>query len=61
MLEGWREVFGEDVGVDEGMQRGRHSPALDGGAFSPVMDRPTHHFHRWVAGRMAAGAASAVA
>ncbi len=56
MLEGWREVFAEDVGVVEGMQRGRHSPAFDGGAFSPVMDRPTHHFHRWVARQMAAGA-----
>ena len=59
MLEGWRQVFVEDVGVVEGMQRGRHSPAFDGGAFSPVMDRPTHHFHRWVAQRMAVSAAAA--
>jgi len=61
MLEGWRQVFAEDVGVVEGMQHGRHSPAFDGGAFSPVMDRPTHHFHRWVARRMAPGAESAAA
>ncbi len=47
--EAWRAVFLEDVGVVEGMQRGRHSPAFTGGAFSPVMDPPTHCFHKWVA------------
>jgi choline monooxygenase len=62
LLQGWRQVFAEDVGVVEGMQDGRRSPAFDGGVFSPVMDRSTHHFHRWVARRMAqadtSGAAS---
>ena len=47
--EMWRTVFAEDVGVVEGMQRGRHAPGYDGGKFSAVMDAPTHHFHSWVA------------
>ena len=53
-LEGWRNIFREDMGVVEGMQRGRRSPAFLGGVFSGVMDEPTHHFHRWVANRLAA-------
>ena len=48
----WQRVFEEDRGVLEGMQRGRASPAFTGGAFSPVMDTPTHCFHRWAAERM---------
>ena len=48
----WSQVFLEDVGVVEGMQRGRRSPAFDGGAFSPAMDTPTLHFHRMVAGAL---------
>ena len=52
MLEGWREVFLEDVGVCESMQLGRNSPAFDGGAFSPALDVSTHSFHRWVASRL---------
>ena len=53
-LEGWRNIFLEDMGVVEGMQRGRGSPAFLGGVFSGVMDEPTHHFHKWVANRLAA-------
>jgi len=45
----WKGVFVEDVGVVEGMQRGRHALRFDGGKFSPVMDNPTHVFHQWVA------------
>lgn len=52
--EAWRSVFQEDVGVVEGMQRGRASPAFKGGVFSPVMDTPTHCFHRWVAASLGA-------
>ena len=52
----WRLVFEEDRGVVEGMQRGRASPGFKGGAFSPVMDGPTHCFHRWMAGALIAGA-----
>lgn len=51
-LAAWRTVFAEDVDVVERMQRGRASPGYDGGVFSPVMDGPTHCFHRWLAGRL---------
>jgi choline monooxygenase len=47
-------VFGEDIGAVEGMQKGRSSPGYRGGVFSPVMDNPTHHFHQWVARKLAA-------
>jgi choline monooxygenase len=50
----WRVVFGEDVFAVESMQQGRASPGYDGGVFSPVMDESTHHFHRWVAAKLAA-------
>ena len=56
----WRDVFSEDVGVIEGMQKGRHGPLFDGGKFSPVMDGPTHTFHKWVARKMLEDAAQAV-
>ena len=52
--EQWACILGEDVAVVEGMQRGRNSPAFDGGVFAPVLDPPVHHFHRWVAKRLAA-------
>ncbi len=45
----WQEVMNEDVGVIEGMQKGRNSPVYNGGNFSPVMDTPTLMFHKWVA------------
>ena len=48
----WQQVFEEDRGVVEGMQRGRASPGFKGGAFSPVMDTPTHCFHKWVAQKL---------
>lgn len=51
VLESWRVVFSEDVGAVEGMQAGRNSPAYQGGAFSPVLDQPTHYFHQWNARR----------
>lgn len=51
-LNAWETVFNEDVAMVEGMQRGRASPAYIGGAFSPVQDIATHHFHRWVARRL---------
>ena len=55
-LAAWRGVFAEDVLAVEGMQQGRASPGYRGGVFSPVMDLPTHHFHRWVAARLMAHA-----
>ena len=48
----WKEVMLEDVNVIEGMQEGRNSPVYNGGNFSPVMDQPTHQFHKWVAGNL---------
>ena len=45
----WHGVLYEDLFVVEGMQRGRQGIHFDGGKFSPVMDSPTHLFHRWVA------------
>lgn len=51
-LASWKTVFEEDIAMVEGMQRGRESPAYQGGVFSPVQDIPTHHFHQWVARRL---------
>lgn len=51
-LESWRVVFNEDIDAVEGMQKGRSSPAYQGGVFSPAMDNPTHHFHQWVARKL---------
>ena len=45
----WKDVMLEDVNAVEGMQEGRNSPIYNGGNFSPVMDQPTHQFHKWVA------------
>lgn len=45
----WKAIFIEDVGVVEGMQKGRFASGFDGGHFAPAMDGPTHLFHRWVA------------
>jgi choline monooxygenase len=45
----WRAVFAEDQDIVERLQRGRASPAFQGGVFSPVMDGPTHCFHKWAA------------
>jgi choline monooxygenase len=51
-LKAWKQVFAEDVGVVEAMQRGRASPAFDGGVLTPIMDAPTRCFHRWAAKRL---------
>ena len=50
--EFWKEVMSEDIKAIEGMQEGRNSPAYNGGNFSPVMDNPTHQFHKWVANNL---------
>ena len=51
-LKLWYRVQFEDVGIIEGMQEGRNSPTYNGGNFSPVMDNPTHQFHKWVASNL---------
>ena len=48
----WKDVMLEDVSAIEGMQEGRNSPVYNGGNFSPIMDQPTHQFHKWVAGNL---------
>jgi len=48
-VEFWKKVMSEDVKAIEGMQDGRSSPAYNGGNFSPIMDNPTHEFHKWIA------------
>ena len=48
-IEAWRKVFDEDIGAVEELQLGRSSAGFRGGVFSPAMDAPTHHFHKWVA------------
>lgn len=53
LQQSWKAVFEEDIFAVERMQAGRASPGYQGGAFSPVMDQPTLHFHRWVAKKLA--------
>ena len=45
----WKNIFEEDISVVEGMQKGRNTRMFDGGKFSPLMDIPTHNFHKWIA------------
>jgi len=52
LLGSWTSVFEEDIFAVERMQKGRSSPAYQGGAFAPAMDEPTLHFHRWVADQL---------
>ena len=48
----WKDVMLEDISVIERMQDGRNSPVYNGGNFSPIMDQPTHQFHKWVANNL---------
>tara|TARA_A100001011_G_scaffold58803_1_gene58198 strand:+ start:264 stop:494 length:231 start_codon:yes stop_codon:yes gene_type:complete len=48
----WKGVQKEDLNIIEGMQMGRKSPSYNGGNFSPIMDKSTHHFHKWVANNL---------
>jgi choline monooxygenase len=48
----WLQIWSEDQEIVERMQRGRHSPAFQGGVFSPALDAATHQLHRWYARRM---------
>ena len=48
----WKEVMSEDITAIEGMQKGRASPVYNGGNFSPIMDTPTHMFHKWIANNL---------
>lgn len=57
----WLQVWREDLWVVESMQRGRSSPAFQGGVFSPVLDQPVHNLHRWVTRQLAGDRGSRVA
>ena len=48
----WLQIWSEDQDIVERMQRGRSSPAFQGGVFSPALDAATHQLHRWYARRM---------
>ena len=48
----WKDVMLEDIKAIEGMQDGRNSPVYNGGNFSPIMDQPTHQFHKWVSNNL---------
>ena len=58
VMDAWQLVFSEDIFAVEGMQQGRSSPGFTGGVFSPVLDTPTHDFHKWVAKRYQAAMTS---
>jgi choline monooxygenase len=57
----WYKVWQEDLWAVEGLQRGRSSPGFAGGAFSPVMDGPSHSFHKWAAASLLKNAGLATA
>ena len=46
----------EDISILERLQAGRHSPAYDGGRFSPYHETTTHHFQKLVAQALAGDA-----
>ncbi|MEM7072488.1 MAG: aromatic ring-hydroxylating dioxygenase subunit alpha [Pseudomonadota bacterium] len=46
----WRDIFAEDVGPIESMQKGRHARFFNGGVLTPAMEIPTRQFLRWCAG-----------
>ncbi len=48
----WEDIQKEDIDIIERMQIGRNSIAYNGGNFSPDMDNPTHHFHKWVSSNL---------
>lgn len=48
-IENYTQLNSEDVWVVEELQRSRHSPAFDGGRFSPHWDGITHHLSKLVA------------
>lgn len=48
VLDMWKELNDEDIGLIESLQRGRTSPAYDGGRLSPYWDEAPLHFSRMV-------------
>jgi len=54
IIERWRSINLEDIGITERLQLGCTSPGFDGGRLSPVQDFGSHHFMRMVARYMTA-------
>ena len=48
VLEMWRDLNKEDVGLIESLQKGRTSPAYDGGRLSPYWDEAPLHLSRMI-------------
>lgn len=55
LLQRWRQVNAEDIGIVESLHRGRASDAFEGGRFSPAQDPATLHFQRSALGPLRAG------
>ncbi len=49
VVERWRGINYEDVGIVESVQIGRNSPAMEGGLFSPTLDICVYAFQNEVA------------
>lgn len=56
LVAGWREVFTEDIGIVERMQRGRASGAFDGGVLTAFYDGCSQRFMQHVARAVAPAA-----
>jgi choline monooxygenase len=48
VLDMWQELNDEDVGLVESLQKGRTSPAYDGGRLSPYWDEAPLHLSRMI-------------
>ena len=53
-IERRRTINGEDIGIVERLQVGRHSPAMTGGVFSPALEDTTHNFQKTLLARLQA-------
>ena len=51
-VRSYEELNEEDISLVEDLQKSRHSPAFDGGRFSPHWDTLSHHLARLVARAM---------
>ena len=49
VLDMWRDLNGEDIGLLESLQKGREAPGYDGGLLSPYWDEAPRNFARLVA------------
>ena len=52
VLQTWKDLNDEDVGIVESLQKGRASPAYDGGRHSPYWDEAPLHLSRLIVAGM---------